>query len=328
MVTLERLPIRSWIAAISLCITASRASAQSAEAESLFNDGNALMSQGKLAEACDAFAASNRIEARAGTLIRLGECREENHQLASAWSAYKDALARVKDPRKKQIAEAKIAEIEPRLSHLTIHVAAATAGLQLTRNGEALDNALWNRAVPIDGGDYVIAARAPGRAAWDQEVHVPEASGAITVEVPELAVPASHPPPPPAAPSPAPAPRSTPAVDRVESPGMFTTRREIALGAAGVAVAGAVVGAVLGHSAKAKQNDAFAICSDPSVACGGAARANQLLDDGRHLALEANIAFGVAGVAAIAAGVLWMTGAPVAPTASGDRVGLAFAGTF
>src|SRR5450432_1219815 len=85
------------IAAISFAPTAY---AQSAEAEQLFSDGDKDMKLGKLEQACDAFEASNRIETRAGTLIRLGQCREDLHELASAWSAYKDAVTRVKDPKK------------------------------------------------------------------------------------------------------------------------------------------------------------------------------------------------------------------------------------
>src|SRR5436190_2215525 len=37
------------------------------------------MAEGKLAQACDAFEASNRVEQRAGTLIRLGECTIPGH---------------------------------------------------------------------------------------------------------------------------------------------------------------------------------------------------------------------------------------------------------
>ena len=114
----------SSIAAISIVVAlAGRAHAQSAEAEALFSDGDKLMKQGKLDQACDAFEASNRIEARAGTLIRLGECREQNHQIASAWSAYKDALVRVKDPKKQKLATAKVGELEPKLSYMTVTVA-------------------------------------------------------------------------------------------------------------------------------------------------------------------------------------------------------------
>src|SRR5690606_1534167 len=138
------------------------AMAQSAEAEALFNDGNALMKQGKIAEACEAFEGSNRIEPRAGTMILLGQCRERMGQLASAWSAYKDALTRVKDERKRRIATSKVAEIEPKLSYLFVEVGDATqiAGLELLRNGQSLDSVLWNREVPVNGGTYVFVARA------------------------------------------------------------------------------------------------------------------------------------------------------------------------
>src|SRR5215471_13426301 len=66
---LDRVPRALSIAAISLLVSA-RAHAQSAEAEQLFSDGDRLMKQGKLGEACDAFEASNKLETRAGTLIR------------------------------------------------------------------------------------------------------------------------------------------------------------------------------------------------------------------------------------------------------------------
>src|SRR5512138_1970480 len=99
-----------------------RAHAQNAAAEQLFADGERLMKEGKLPEACEAFAASNRIESRAGTLVNLGLCREQNGQLASAWSAFKDSLTRVRDPKKQQIATDHITAIEPRLSYLTISV--------------------------------------------------------------------------------------------------------------------------------------------------------------------------------------------------------------
>src|SRR5580765_2720627 len=135
-------------------LASTRAYAQNAAAESLFAEADKLLRDGKVSDACDAFAASNTLEPRAGTLIRLADCRERNHQLASAWSAYKEALGRVKDPVKRQIATAKVAELEPRLSKLTI--VADRADLTITRNDKPYDRALWNRAVPLDGGKYEI----------------------------------------------------------------------------------------------------------------------------------------------------------------------------
>lgn len=180
--------------------------AQSAEAEGLFNNGNKLMVQDKLAAACSSFEASNRVEPRAGTLIRLGDCREQNHQLASAWSAYKHALTRVKDPQKRAYATAKAEALEPRISQLTVSVPARSRidDLTLTRDGKLLDPLLWNHALLLDGGDYLIAAHAAGHEEWHTTAHVAAEGARITINVPrlkELSVPTSRPAPVAAAPA-------------------------------------------------------------------------------------------------------------------------------
>ncbi len=318
----RRGPIRlaRWIAAISLAASAS-AHAQSAEAEAMFNEGVKQMAAGKLAEACAAFDASNNLDPRAGTLISLGECREQNHQIASAWSAYKDALARVKDPRKREIASAKVAELEPRLSHLTIVVAAHKVdGLVITRNGKPVDAAIWDRSLPVDGGDYAIVATAPGYDDWKTTVTVAPEKADAKAELPALhARPAAAAAPPPT--SVTEEPRETPA------PSPWTPRRKIAIGAAGVGVVGVVTGAILGVVAKGKRDDAFKLCPDASTPCVDADRATSLASSGHKLAIGADVAFGVGAAGAIAAGVLWFTGKPesqartaIAPTANGFAI--------
>src|SRR5690242_16706831 len=137
----NRLPIRTSIAVTSACLLAlaADARAQSAEAQARFDDGVRLMKAGKTDEACAAFETSNRLEPRAGTLLRLGECREANHQLASAWSAYQDSLTKATDPKKKAFAQNRIKVLEPKLSHLTINVKARVTGLEVKRDGTAVD---------------------------------------------------------------------------------------------------------------------------------------------------------------------------------------------
>jgi len=296
-----------------------RAHAQSAEAEALFTEGNKLMAAGSLTEACDAFEASNRAEPRAGTLLRLADCRERHQQLASAWSAYKDALNRAKDERKRDYAAAQAAALESRLSYLTVRVAAEVRidGLALTRNGKPFDQALWNHALPIDGGDYLIVGQAPGHAPWQVTAHVPVEGGNISVELPrlrKLAEPAQ----PPIASPPASVGES-PGAGAPERPGGFTTRRKAALGFAGAGVASVVVGVVAGVSAKSKQTDAHRLCPDRTQ-CLRPDQANALIQSGRSRALVANVGFGVAAAAAIASGVLWFTGAPSGEMAAGIHV--------
>lgn len=311
--------------ALGIMVAGIPARAQNAEAEALFNDGIKLLGAGKVAQACDAFDASNRIESRAGTLIRLGECREQNQQLASAWSAYKDALTRVKDQHKREVATAKAAALEPRLSYLTVSVSndSQVEGLTLTRNGKLLDPMLWNRGLPVDGGDYVIAGHAPGHEAWQTTVHVAVEGGKVSVEVPKFKELSKLRPPPPPPSGPGSKPLSlTESQDRgaTQSQGMFTTRRKIGLGAAGASVITVVVGAVLGTSAKGKQNDAFKLCPDPATPCAQADQSNALIQSSHSRTLGANVAFGLAAATAIGAGVLWFTGAPRTEVAAGVSV--------
>jgi len=354
------------IAAISVAVLVAggQARAQSAEAEQLFSDGTKLMADGKLAQACDAFAASNRVEARAGTLIQLGDCRERNHQLASAWSAYKDALGRVKDPRKRAYATGKIAALEPRMSYVTVQVADDNRidGLTITRDGKPFDAALWNRALPLDGGDYVLVARAPGRVDWKTTAHVPVDGGKLAIQVPKLSaspVVATRPPPvtrppavatrppvvetrpppvvpapvaPVAAPPPSPSPIVTAGPDPMPPPqGTFTKTRKLAVGLAAASVVSLAAGIALGVTATGKKDDAFKLCPDEHRPCGSADRANNLLSSSHTWATAANVGFGLALASGVAAGILWFTGAPhreaparvsVVPSVTPDSVGL------
>src|SRR5258706_9611233 len=80
-------------AAVALVVAAPHAFAQSAsvQAQSLFDEGRALIKAGKVAEACTAFEGSQKLDPAVTTLLNLAECREQNRQLATAWGAFLDA---------------------------------------------------------------------------------------------------------------------------------------------------------------------------------------------------------------------------------------------
>jgi hypothetical protein len=322
------------IAVISLCAL-ERAHAQSIEAETLFRDAERLETAGKLTEACDAFEASNRLEPRAGTLIRLGQCREKTGRLASAWSAYKDALVRVKDPRKREFATGRIAELEPKLSKLTVAVPddRRTPDLVITRNGQRFDSALWNRALPVDGGDYLIEGRAPGHKGWAKTATVPAEGGDVVVElfVEDTPKPAEGEPL-------AGSSGKQPAASLDERQGWFARmppRRKLALGLGGGGAIAVITGATFAVLAKNKQRDGRALCPDPQ-ACDDADRGNALIETAQRRALVANVAFAVGTAAVIGGGVLWLTGAreraprkvAITPAAAQGQVGVVLSGRF
>jgi hypothetical protein len=214
----------------------------------------------------------------------------------------------VKDPKKKEIAQAKVNALEPRLSYLTINVPdeSRVAGLVITRNGQTVDAIIWNRAAPVDGGDYVIAGRAPGHEEWSTKVTVKNEADKVAVEVPkfkELKVLTT---PPPGG--------GNDIIDDdgptgpIDEPSALTPRRKIALGVAGVGVVALVGGAVLGSQAKGLEQEAHDACA--MVICVDYAEANQALDDARSKARLANIGYGVAIAAGAGAAVLWLTGGP------------------
>src|SRR5690349_16582572 len=140
----------------------------SPQAEALFRDGKRLMKEGKLAEACAAFEGSEHAEHSIATVLSLADCREKNHQYASAWALFLQADSQTRsDPSKATLnvtAKNRARALEPKLSYLTINVPdeSRIPDLVVSRDGAPVDPAEWNRSIPADGGSHVIAGKAPG----------------------------------------------------------------------------------------------------------------------------------------------------------------------
>jgi tetratricopeptide (TPR) repeat protein len=306
------------IAAIALIVLAmahGQVRAQSGSAEALYTEGHRLLEDGKLEEACEAFEASNRAQPGAGTYLALGMCRERSGQIASAWSAYQAALARAKDEAKRRFARTKIDELEPKLSYLTVWVSADNAeGMTLTRNGILHDRMLWNRALPVDGGDYLIEGHVPGRETWRTTVHVPTERGAVTAVVPDLEKHTR--------------PVSPPEV-------RWSARRKVSAGLAVTSVVAVGVGTWLGLTARNYENRAHEVCPNPLPrGCEDSNTGNGLLGSAGTFTTAANVTFGIAGASAITAGILWFTGdrtrstIAVVPTASAQGFAVTATRTF
>jgi len=182
--------------AISVLVAVTPARAQSAgsKADELYNEGRALVAANKLVEACTAFEQSQKLEPAITTLIALATCRERLDQLATAWGLFLDAERRTrsvsndKTSQLHQIALDRAAQLEPRVSKLTISIPAESRidGLQILRDQELIPAEKWNRALPIDGGTYKITARAPGVSDWSMPLTLANASDSRTIVIPNL----------------------------------------------------------------------------------------------------------------------------------------------
>src|SRR5690348_7820292 len=78
---------------ISIASYASSAwSDEETAAARLFEEGRALMVEGRFAEACPKLAESQQLEPRGGTQLNLAVCHERQGKIATAWIEFHEAL--------------------------------------------------------------------------------------------------------------------------------------------------------------------------------------------------------------------------------------------
>jgi hypothetical protein len=238
----------------SLWLASSGALAQSGTevslADTLYRQARELSAAGKFAEACPKFAESYRLDPGTGTLLNLASCHESLGKLATAWVEYNEALVQSRRDRRQsriEFAEQHIAELTPKLSRLTITLAAGADrdGLELNIDGVAVGAAALGAPTPLDPGPHAVEATAPGKKPWSGTVMIGAVSDQQTLVIPALE---PLPPAPVAAPSlvatPAPAPRAASA-----PPADVATARPIPPSvyiAAGTTLAFAVAASVTG----------------------------------------------------------------------------------
>ncbi len=208
---------RLLVLAVMLCAPSAYAQSTSAQAEALFRQGRDLLAAGKIAAACNAFAASQKLEPAVTTLLNLGDCRAKNKQLATAWGVFLDAERQTRngtDPNTQklhQVALDHAKKLEPRVPKLTVTVAPESRidRLEVFRDATPVDPATWNLALPVDGGTYRITARAPGMTTWTGSITVGPEGDAKTVAIPKL-LPVGYQPPTTTTPTPTPTPTPAP----------------------------------------------------------------------------------------------------------------------
>jgi tetratricopeptide (TPR) repeat protein len=127
-------------------------------AQALFERAKKLMAEGHAAEACPKFEESQRLDPGSGTLINLARCYEQMGRLASAWNGYLEAASAAKasgNGQREKEARKRADAIRPRIANLVINVAPeaqATAGLEVSRDGEPIGKAQWGVPIPADEG--------------------------------------------------------------------------------------------------------------------------------------------------------------------------------
>jgi hypothetical protein len=284
------------------------AAAEKAAAEALFDDGLRLMKAGSFAEACPKLESSEQIDPAVGTLLYLAECYEKIGRSASAWATFREAASLAQtsgQTDRAKTAQDRAARLEPELARLTIDIsteARAIPGLTVRRGASSVALQLSGVAVPVDPGEIVVEAAAPGHATFSTKLVV-SARSRGQVSIPPLAeLPASERVAPTAESSAQPAQPLAP--PRSDEPAAPVAKKSgfpvlpVLLG--GVGLVGIGVGSYFGLRAISAAGDARDLC--PGGRCREK-RGDDLMDDANSFARISNVTFGI-GAGALAAGIV------------------------
>lgn len=182
------------VAAMVVLLAAVPVRAQSgdaAAAEALFDEGMKLMAAGDYAEACPKLEESQRLDPGVGTLFNLARCYEKTDRLASAWANYLEAsqeAERRDEPRRASAARRYAKRLEPRLYRLVILVPkdSRVDGLAIERGGVTVGPGAWGTKVPVDAGELVVSASAPGYQRWETTLAIRGDKKLVVLEIPPL----------------------------------------------------------------------------------------------------------------------------------------------
>jgi hypothetical protein len=277
------------------------AQSNGAMAESLFREGKTLLEARRFDEACPKFQESARLDLSSGVELALGLCLEGQGKFASAWGAYLSAATLARhDGRsdREEAAKARAAALEPKLSHLTIDVANATAflaGLEVRQDGVLIGSPAWKNA-PVDPGAHKLDVTAKGKKPYSKTYVVGPVADSITAHVPAL----DDLPAPVVAAAPAIASETLTAAPSSGAP------RTLGFVAGGAGVASLGVGAVLGLITLSDASAVHKVC--PSSPC---ANSSAIAENHTAVTLaDASTGLFIAGGVLLATGVVLVLTAP------------------
>jgi hypothetical protein len=250
---------------------------RAAYAERLFQRGVELMKNDDCPDAIPHFLNSQELDPSAAALMNLATCYARLGRNGTAWKTYRRAAAAAATEHNAELRDQAfkgMSTLSPSLTKLRLVPASADAGVSLRVNGEPVTN-YDGMPIPLDPGENIIEALAPGREPWRRSVTATDSGATIVIEVPEL--------------------RSQEKTER------GTGLRAPALIVGGAGIASLVAGSILGLSAKSTYDDSTAHC----VRNHCTTRGIELRDSASDKATASTIAFALGGLATAAGVTLW-----------------------
>jgi tetratricopeptide (TPR) repeat protein len=152
------------------------ASATATRADQLFRDARALLDQGRYREACRMFERSLELEPSPGTLLNLGNCYEQDGDLARALSTFERAVADSQLEKNEAKRKAWVDAGAQRIDLLLVRVPvlnltpSPTPGASVRIDGEEL--AKLSGPLRLNPGKHNVEVSAPGKRTLQHELEL------------------------------------------------------------------------------------------------------------------------------------------------------------
>jgi hypothetical protein len=270
-----------------------------ADADALFDEARELMARGSFAQACPMLERSEALDPGIGTEFNLARCYELAGRLASAWQIYQRVIGETQaagQTERERVARDLARALEPRLSHVAIRAKEEPPGLELRCDDALVARARWGEPLPLDPGEHIVAATAPGALGWKTTLVIAREAEAIVIDVPVLT----------AAPSARTlAPRAT---SRESSDGRASggTQRTVGALLAGAGLVSAGFGSYFGVRSISRESEATSFCDRSACDPHGFDLRSGALADGNRSTLS----FIVGGAFLVAGAIVWLSASP------------------
>ena len=308
---------RVWLSTLGFVLLFSPAAlgqpVDKAAADRLFKEGRAAYDKGDYATACPKFAASQKADPAAGTLLNLAVCEERLGKVASAREHLSELLPQLgqKDDRLPFAMEL-VGKVDARVARLRVTLAEGAPAETVARlkQGDEQKTLAFGAEIVLDPGTYKLEITAPGRPDSQSELKLAEGQREARAIAPAEAEAVKSKgkeevvtPPPPPPPSSAP------------------LRRTIGFVAGGVGVASFVVAGITGGIIVNKRSRLDELCGPTHKACSGNW---ENVREGAKGLLPVNTAMWILGIAGVGAGTVLIltslggdkTPPPVTPSAA------------
>jgi hypothetical protein len=300
----------AWGAMLVCSFTAGVAAAQSGEdptadaeaAEAEFERGWQLLEAGEWGASCAAFEKSMQLERAVATLLRVAHCHEHEGKLATAWSAFQDALVLNRDSTLDEARRAELEaytrleldKLEPRVPRLVVQVVTPRRGAEVTLDGTAMVAEKLDEPILVDPGKHVLEAAAPGYRAARATVTAREG---VLLEVPFELVALS------AEPEPARRARAPVAVKEEGD----TTQRTAGLVTGAVGLTSLGVAAALGFYTLLEVDESSEYCNDDDFCTS---EGIELREDAARAQTAGFVMLGIGALALATGAVVYFTAPP------------------